>query len=239
MTKVNPGDENKDTVPPVTPPQTPTNPPTPPVGDSGDGSGDTDFEKELENLENNGGKPPISPDNAAKDELKQAIFTGKSIVKRIKGLGGDARSIMSDDEQPDSTPPVPPVIDTSRFVTKLDLARADAAKLAKSDAELKVIMWRVEHQGMSVEDAHFLANKGKISKTLSEINRTKAAVPGTGGGPGERQADEGKVPPLTELQRKQIERSDMKFDPTKKAYVGKKVQLRYDDTAKDWVVERL
>ena len=102
-------------------------------------------------------------------------------------------------------------------------------------------MWWVENKGMSVADAHFMANKGKIQRAIGEVTRTNTTVPANpGGGAGQRPADtNNNAPALPDADLRRVQQSGMIYDPTKKAYVGKKMQLRYDEKAKDWVNEKI
>ena len=204
-------------------------------------SEDADFEKELEALENGGDNTPAPAPKSTKSDLEKAIMTGKSIAKRIKTLGGDPAELISDvDADPVPAPAERHDMDTSQFMTKLDFARQEASKLAKSPSELNLIMWWVKNKGMSVDDAHFMANKGKLKKVMSEVNRTQTTVTAKpGGGAGQRPADATGAPELSRVDLLRIQQSGMIYDPAKKAYVGKKVQLRYDDKLKDWVSEKI
>jgi hypothetical protein len=207
--------------------------------EGGEGSPeDTDFDKDLEALES--GDEPAPAPKPKKSELEKAVATGKSIAKRIKALGGDPTEVISDVEIDEPTKPAKADVDTSQFITKLDFARQEAQKLARSPSELKVIMWWVENKGMSVEDAHLLANKGRIKKIVGEVSRANAAVPSNGaGGAGQRPEDKTDAPTLPDADRRRLEASGMKYDPAKKAYVGKKVQHRYDEKSKNWVTEKI
>lgn len=204
-----------------------------PVEEVDDTLEDTDFDKTLEDLEKD--KPAPKP---SRTELEKATFTAKSTLKRIKELGGDPASLLEEEREP--KPEEKPPVDTSQFVTKNDLARTEAQKIARSPSELKLIMWYVENKGMSVDDAHFLANKNRIKKITGEIKRATEAVPSNGGGgPGQRTPEKTDAPDLPDADKRRLIASGMAFDPAKKAYVGKKTQLRYDDKTKAWVNERL
>lgn len=213
-----------------------------PGNGSGDGSkdldpADADLEKELADLEaGKSGQPAAQP---GRSELERATFTAKSTLKRIKELGGDPADLLKDEIPPTAAPERHPV-DTSNFVTKKDLAEADAKKLAKSPSELKLIMWWVENRGMSVEDAHFMANKNRIKKVIGEVDRSNSAIPASpGAGAGGRGADKPEVPDLPESEKRRLLASGMIYDPAKMAYVGKKVQHKYDPKTKGWVTERI
>lgn len=196
---------------------------------------DTDFEKELEQLEQEDGYTPAPKQK--RSELEKAAYTLKHTAKRLKELGGDPAEVLGDEEEP---APKNKTEDTSQFVTKLDLAQGEAEKIAKTPGEAKLIMWYVRNRGMSVSDAHFLANKGKIQKTLSEIGRSRETIPaGSGGGAGQRQADRTDSPDLPEADRQRLIQSGMVYKPSENAYVGDKIRHRYDKETKAWVTERI
>lgn len=191
---------------------------------------DVEFENELNKLESS-----PKPGKPARSELEKATFAANSILKRVKDLGGDPAKLVSGE-----VPIVEkPAVDTSEFVTKADLAEQRASALAKSPGELKVIMWWVKNKGMSVEDAHFMANKGRITKLVGEVARSQGAIPSLGGGAGERPVDKTDAPELSEGEKTKLLQSGMKWVPEKKAWVGKKVQQRWNEATKQWVTERV
>lgn len=196
-------------------------------------SEDAEYEKTLQELEQ---KEQPELKKPTRSELEKAEFTAKSVLKRVKELGGNPSSLLEDEpKQPEK-----PEVDTSQFVTKLDIARAEATKLAKSPSEAKLIMWYVEHKGMTVEDAHYLANKDKIKKIVSEVSRANNAIPANpNGGAGQRPEDRTDAPELPEVEKRRLTASGMVYDPAKKAYVGKKIQHRYDEKSKQWVTEKI
>lgn len=206
-----------------------------------EGEQDIDFDKELASLENDGAPAaPIAPAPKGKtpeEERQQAEFTLKSVSKRVKELGGDPTAVIADGV-PAPAPKTEPV-DTSNFVTKTDLALAEAQKIARSPGEVKVIMWYVKNKGMSVEDGHLLANKGRVRTAFAEIMRknTTTASPG-GGGPGEAQRiqqRDGEPTPLDAATVEKLQMSGKVYDPAKKAYVGKRSQLVWKNG--QWVDE--
>lgn len=227
--------EDNKVVPPVDNSSTKETPDkvTPPVEVKKDSTEDADFEKTLSELENGQDVTPLA--KPARTELEKAMFAAKSTLNRIKELGGDTSELL--DEPAKGTPKEIPALDTSKFATKDDLLRIEARKVAKSDAELKVIMWYVTNKGMSIEDAHLLANKRKLKSTFSEINRIQTTVPSNGGGAGERAEDITKAPELPIDEKRRLTASGMIYDEKKKAYVGKKVQYRHD--GKQWVTEKI
>lgn len=135
---------------------------------------DIDYKKELEGLENK--KPQ-------KTELEKAVFTVKSVIKRIGELGGNPEELLGDvvpkqkKEEDDE--------EDNKFVTKDEfktLAQsqiiAQAKSMVGSDDELKLVLWHLENSivktGNITEDletAHILANRNKIKRTMQEIAR--------------------------------------------------------------------
>lgn len=223
--------------------QAPTPTPTPELNEDGTpkvsvetpkGSEDIDFDKELQDLET--GIPATPPAKVQRTELEKAEFTAKSTLKRIKELGGDPAKILADE----GTPPAPapePSSDTGEFVTKLDLAQEKAEKIAKSPAEVKVIMWWVKNKGMSVEDAHHMANKGRIKKLASEITRANTTVHSNGGGGAGQRTPETKTQKMSESQEQKLQAAGLVFDQATNSYAGKKTRVRHDGAK--WVSERL
>lgn len=228
--------ENKDDIKKETPPVNPTSETKgetseKPAIEVGNKEEDVDFESDLKALEE--GKKPAEAE-AKKDERQKAEYTLKSVAKRLKTLGGDPEALLKDEE------PAPAPVDTSKFVTKAELALAEAQRLARSPAELKVIMWYIENNGLSVEEAHLLANKGKITKAAQEIARANSAVasPG-GGGAGQKTPETAEPTALSPVEIERMKAGGMVWVAEKKAWVGKHVQLRFDVPSKKWVSEKV
>lgn len=200
-----------------------------------EGDQDVDFDAELAALES--GDEPSAPVQKGKktpeEERKQAEFTLTSTAKRLKELGGDPSAVIG----ADTTPAAAPSMDTSRFVTKEDIARGEAGRLARSPGEAKLIMWYVTNKGLSVEQAHLLANQGRVKTALSEITRSRSAIPSKGGGgPGAPASiDDASTPELPASSLARVKAAGMIWNAEKKAYVGKKSMLQYDRGQKAWV----
>lgn len=216
-----------------------------------------DYDEELAKLEGEGaedGTEGDAPNKEQKDkkpkthrsELEKATYTAKNTLKRIKELGGDPKAVFAevdtDTSEEDDEPSQQPE-QSGKYVTKHDLAltlaQQEAEKLARSPGELKLMMWYVKNKKLSVKDAHFMANKGRIEKTLGEVQRKERTVPANHGGGAGQKVVKGNVPELSPQAKVAVQSSNMIYDPKKKAYVGKKTQLRYDEKAKIWVSERL
>lgn len=198
---------------------------------------DAELEAELAELEANKGNAAPAAPAPERTELEKATFNLKSNLKRVKDLGGDPATILGE-EIPAKTEPQ--TLDTSEFVTKKDLLKTEAERVAKSPAELKLILWYVNNKGMSVEDAHFMANKNRIKKTLGEVGRSEGLVHAApGAGAGNRPAEKPEVPDLPQSEKSRLLAAGMIYDPAKMAYVGKKVQHKYDPVSKTWTTVKL
>lgn len=239
MTVQNKPGEAPEVIPPV---------PTPEFNEDGSpktpvevnkGAEDIDFKKELENLEA-GGTPPATPPKPARTELEKAEFTAKSTLKRIKELGGDPAKLIAE-ELPSPTPSVAPapevLVADEEKATKLADARVKAKTLAKSDAEINVIMWWVENKGMSVEDAHYMANKKKVATVAKEVARAETTVPSNGGGGAGQRPPEIKTNKMNEKNEQRLALAGMTYDQPTNSYVGKKTRVRHNGTT--WVSERI
>jgi hypothetical protein len=119
---------------------------------------DIDHKKELEGLK--------IKDSRTRQE--QTAYNLKKNAERAKELGLDPAEVLglkSDEEKTKG----------QGEVTKQDLAimeaRLEAKNLTSSPEELEHIMWYVENRGLSVEEAHLLANKGKVKTAISEMRR--------------------------------------------------------------------
>lgn len=185
---------------------------------------DIDFEKEAEELEKKAPKK-----RTPQEEIEYNL---KKIADRAKEAGVDPLKVLgskSKDEEPDA--------EVSQFATKRDLAIMEAKKLAGSDGELKVIMHWVD-RGLSVEDAHYMANKGRVKGVLDEIIRGKTKPPqGSGESAGQKQ----KANTAPELSRAEhstlLSRGYKLIKPG--LYQAKFNQQRYDPETGKWVSERI
>jgi hypothetical protein len=165
---------------------------------------DIDFKKQLETLELE--KKP--------DELEKAKRSLHFNAEKVKELGGDPLEVIQPELRKDEG-------ELSDVDTVIDrkFAERDARSLAKSDDELKVIMWYVRNKGLSVEESHLLANKGKIANQVSELRRANA-TPSREGGAG-RKVEVTTVPDRTPEEKQILERRGMRFNPKTKTFQGK------------------
>lgn len=186
---------------------------------------DIDYDKELETLEET--KKPH------RTEKEKAIFTAKKIVERLEELEVDPSEIFGkkkakkeEEEQPERT---------SNDIESRIEARLEAKRLARSDSEAKLILWYIENKGLSVEDAHILANKGRVKSFVEEQKRAKV-VPEQGGGAGQK-SDHAKKPELPQNEQTELLRQGFKKMPDG-SFEGKKIRVSYDPSKKEFVISR-
>jgi len=157
-------------------------------------------------------------DKPKRTEKEKAEFTLKSVAKRYKDLGGNPADLVT--ETTGETPS-----DTTQFVTKRDFAQTEARKVARSETELSAIMAWVD-KGMSVEDAHLLANKGRIKSTFSEMDRANVKANEATGAGQKKPAPRAPKPSQTQLM--QWRRAGMTYDPAKGTAAGKFTEEFWD-----------
>ena len=198
---------------------------------------DIDYKKELEDLE---GKKPRS-------ELDKAKFSAKSTLKRIAELGGDVNEVLGD------FVPKKKVEDDDKeedkFATKDEfnsLVRnqviAHARTLVGSEDELKLVLWHLDNSivktGNTVEDlenAHILANRGKIKRTMQEIARANGAKDGSHGpsGAGQRTFDK-KMPDMPQATQNILRQRGFTPNPKTGEWEAKFTKVVYNDEKKSW-----
>lgn len=232
----NQGEEKKDPSPTPTPELNEDGTPKVPVEEKKDEPKNIDYRKKLDDEQGKEGeKKPAKP---KKSELEKASFNLKSTAKRIEELGGDIHDILGDDDQDDSDPT--PDSDEEKgedtYATKEDLARIEAEKLTDNPDEINLILHYVKKNGVSVKQAHLLANEGKIPVVTREINRIKTTPPASSGGSGGQDTPNKKVTRLNDKDEKRLEKSGMKFNPNTNAYEGTRTRTRFDGTK--WISER-
>lgn len=182
-----------------------------------------DFKKELESLE---AKKP------QRTELEKATYTARQILKRIEELGGDPNQILPKREDADQP----------EFVTKADLAENYARSLAKSDDELKVIMWQyrngIQRTGNVHEDidtAYWIANRSSIQRIYQELNRKE--TPPKEGGSGQK-VPKKLIPEMPREQADVLKRRGYVFNPKTGRWEANHTAYRYDQTTNSWISEK-
>lgn len=166
-------------------------------------------------------------DTPKRTEKEKAEYTLKSVVARYTELGGDPSKIIGTSEKKE---------DVSQFVTKRDFAEESARKVSRSPKELAAIMAWVD-KGLTVEDAHLIANKGRIKSTFSEIDRGNVrATEATGAGQKKPVIN---APAPNETLLMQWQRAKMVYDPVSKTAKGKFNEVYYDGKERGWVSRRI
>lgn len=184
-------------------------------------SEDIDFSKELEALE-------AKPKN---NELEKAEKSLHFNAQRVKELGGDPSKIIKPEQKTEQ------VFDPSSVEALVDgkFAEQQARTLAKTDAEFKVIMWYVRNKGLSISEAHLLANKSRIERFASEVKRSNVAI--SKGGVAGRRVEQTQVPARSQEEVNILSRRGLKFNPKTKTYQGKIYEEYY--TGSGWASRKI
>lgn len=192
---------------------------TPPVEEEKP-SEDADFEKELETLEQ---KPK-------RTELERAVHTREQIDKRIVDLGGESV--------------IRPKKEVSEFVTKDDFAEQYARTLGKTESEIRVIMWHykngIQRSGNIHEDidnAYWLAHKGRIRRTYQEIDRIQRPPQG-GGGAGQKLKDKPSIPAMSPEEQLAYQRRGFKLNSQTGEWEAKFNKAVFDQKTRQWITVR-
>ena len=163
-----------------------------------------------------------TPTKPQKTEKEKAEFALKSMALRVADLGGDPASLI-DAKQPES-----------QFVTKTDLTRMEARRLATSEKEVDAIMSWVE-KGLSLEDAHLLANKSRVKSVFSEAERANVPA-GESAGAGQKK-QVARTPAPSEAQMSMWRVAKMQWDPQSRTAKGKYTETFWNGT--EWASRRL
>ena len=178
---------------------------------------DVDHKKELERLEAE--KKP--------NEFEKAQRALHFNAERFKELGGDPSEVLG-------VKPKEKENDLDAVVDR-KFAERDARNLSKSDDEFNLIMWYVRNRGLSVSEAHLLANKDKIIRQSSERERANVDI-SKGGGAG-RKVETQTVPSRTPEEVSILERRGMRFNPQTKTFQGKFYEEFWDGSM--WTSRKL
>lgn len=158
-----------------------------------------------------------------RSELDKAKFTARSVLARIGELGGDPAEVIAEHAGKGK-----PEQDIDARIDR-KFAEQDVRKLSRSEAEFKAIMSWV-NKGLSVEDAHLLANKGKIKRSVEEIVRANEARPGQGAGAGERVPQKKEMRQSAEAEARLAQRG-LKLNPKTGTYRGQFTEEYFDGTS--------
>lgn len=163
-------------------------------------------------------------------QLEKAEYTARSVLNRVAALGGDPTKVVKDfiPEREEKTTAGGFTRNDAEDFFNTKLAEQQARALAKSDKEFNAIMSWVKEKGLSVEDAHLLANRGKVKQAESEMQRAEeATASSTAVSPGIK-ARTSKTPQLPLETQQVLRRRGMKPEGDK--WVGKVTEMVYAPT---------
>jgi hypothetical protein len=181
---------------------------------------DIDYKKELETLEKE--KPP---QRSEADKAKRALHFN---AERAKELGLDPAEILG------IKPKVEGEVDIDSQMDR-KFAERDARQMATSDDEFKLIMWYMDNRALSLEEAHLLANKGRIKRAISEGKRANVRFANPSGT--ERRVTQTTVPTRSPEEQAILTRRGMTFNPKTKTYQGKFYEEYWDGS--EWASRKL
>lgn len=168
-------------------------------------------------------------DKPQRSELEKAQFTAKSVINRIQELGGDPTELIATEKKVEKNTETDP-----QYATKHDIARMEARQLAKDEREVNAIMAWVD-RGLTVEDAHYMANKGRVKAVFDEMERGSAPKREATGA-GQRKVAPTAPEPDETLQR-QWAIAGLVYDPKTKTAKGKFTEEYWN--GKKWVSRRI
>jgi hypothetical protein len=189
-------------------------------GDSTEESQDIDYEKELEALE-----------RPTRTELEKAQRALHFNAERLKELGGDPADVLK--IKPVAKKEDVPDID-AKFERKF--AERDAQALARNEAEFKLIMWYVDNKNLSIDEAHLLANKGRILRAADEAKRGNVQY---GQPVNSKKVVVDTTPDRSPEEKAVLQRRGLSFNPKTKTWQGKYSEEYYDKDQRRWVSRKL
>lgn len=127
-----------------------------------------DYKKELETLETEDKKK----DKPQFTEREKAEYNLKRNADKLREHGGDPAKVLGVEKGE------VPADAVSKRELDLRFKQQDARARARSDDEYKLMMWYIENRDLSVDEAHLLANKGKVLRSEDEIKRSQVRIQG-------------------------------------------------------------
>ena len=187
-------------------------------------STDIDYEAELEKAKEKD-TPKEKPDE--REKARKALFFN---AERAKELGIDPAEVLGIKPKVEKK-------DETDIDSKLErkFTERDVRGVTNSEAEYNLVMFYVD-KGLSIEDAHLLANKGKIKRAVDEAKRGNVIF---------GKVDNGTrivteiVPQRSPEQVAILARRGLKFNPKTKTYQGKYTEEYYDRESKSWKSRKL
>lgn len=187
-----------------------------------DESENIDYKAELERLQEGKEKP------SELEKARRALFHN---AERLKELGGDPEEIIAPKKKPkaDEEPDV-------HSVVQQEFRKERVRGMVESEDEYKLVMFYIETNGLSEEDAYLLANKGKIKRATDEAKRANVSF----GRPGNTQrVIQDIVPERSPEEQAVLTRRGLSFNPKTKTWQGKYSEEYYDKSVNKWVARKL
>lgn len=179
-----------------------------------------DYKAELERVSQTKEKP------TELEKAKKALYFN---AERLKELGGDPADVLKikpvKTEEPDD-------IDSKlerKFIER------DVQALVKNEDEYNLVMHYVD-KGLTVEDAHLLANKGRVLRSVEEAKRGNVRF---GTLANEKKPIVQTVPDRSPEEKAVLQRRGLTFNPKTKTYQGKYTEEYYDQNTKSWMSRKL
>ena len=220
MNKINV--EEEETVPEETTPETEEET-TEESDEESEESTDIDYTAELEKAKEKETKE--KPDE--REKARKALFFN---AERAKELGLDPAEVLG----------IKPKVtkkDETDIDSKLErkFTERDVQSITNSEAEYNLVMFYVD-KGLSIEDAHLLANKGKIKRAVDEARRGNVTFGKVDNGT--RIVTE-TVPQRSPETVALLARRGLKLNPKTKTYQGTYTEEYYDKDTKSWKSRKL
>lgn len=158
------------------------------------------------------------------DKAKRALHFN---AERLKELGGDPADVLG--VKPQKNNDVESLLDKK-------FAERDARQMVKSESEFKLVMWYVENKGLSVEEAHLLANKDRFKRSIDEVKRANVVYSQAEGG---KKVTKPKVPERTPEEVRLLASRGLNYNPKTQTYQGKYTEEYYNPETKNWESRKL
>lgn len=192
--------------------------------DESDEPKDIDYEAELKTLQ----EKEIKKEKPTElEKAKKALYFN---AERLKELGGDPEEILGKPKkkEPEETGDIDAKLER-KFVER------DVRSVVSSEAEYNLVMHYVD-KGLTIEDAHLLANKGKIKRAVDEAKRGNVSFGKVDNGT--RIVTE-VVPQRSAVEQQLLQRRGLAYNPKTKTWQGKFTEEYYDRDSKTWKSRKL
>lgn len=206
----------------VVPAETTPEPATPATDNDSDEPKDIDYEAELAKLKE---KEEVKEKPSELEKAKKALYFN---AERLKELGGDPEEILGKPKKKETTEDIDTKLER-KFIER------DVKAIVESDAEYNLVMHYVD-KGLSIEDAHMLANKGKIKRAVDEARRGNVVFGKEDNGT--RIVTE-VVPQRSATEQQLLQRRGLAWNPKTKTWQGKYTEEYYDKDSKTWKSRKL